>query len=368
MGTRFFWLPWQIHPKFTAVVGGSGSRWNAGPLAGDPLSVLKQGDARGGSPWLGDAQYYSTDLGASGRPVYAVTTDAARVPLTTTPITISRTPTDTFPRAESWYFSYYAQGCSYLNTTATEVRNANGPFFGWQYQELAFFTAYETMGITSIDGSIFSQAGACPDLYFPYWTRTSRVAPYSSFLYLGTQARGGWYSSGVAPVACYVLRPSTGAIIGWLGQSYINGGYGPQGTTTQATPLVIPDAPKELLGSQGNSFFPYVGDVSGIQDHDLIVWEWWFEATTDYGGANGYWQAQYPPPWSVSVQTHFGGGLSGQPFTVNGGTGMPNWAPAHGTSLNISGIEPDPISSIRTTNISASLGSVSGSTGLTVIN
>jgi hypothetical protein len=336
MGTRFFWLPWG--GRRDGVAGSS--RWLSSPLADSPHAELYPSDRRSAF----DSFYYLASLGSRSIPVYAVTTNPDLVPLRTQtlPGGVVIGPSEGVPYYEPFYCNNYANTCAYIAPGwPIETVNSDGPFGGWQYSGLFAYFVYEMMGTTSIAGASFSQAGACADNYIPFWVRTRRVGGTSTYNYLGIQTRAHWDQFGMGPALVYVVRPSTGAIVGFLAQSYINGGYGPCSTTDNEVPQNLPGTEKLVVASAGSGCYHWVGDVTGIQDHDLLVWEWWFQARRSIGGAPAsYYGANYSA--AAAAASHICGGLSGQPLTRDGGTGMPDWAPSHGTSLDIYGIEPSP--------------------------
>jgi len=350
----------MLHPRLAAAVGTT-TRWEDSPLASHSLGRLNNGD-------IGDTTYYVSHATAP-MAAYAVATDPSLVSLTESPITVSIPTPDVFPRYPAYYVSSFSVNCAYLAPGAPmETHDSRGPFGTWQINHPWAFFAYELSGVSSIQGNQFLASGAGLDNYIAVWIKSRRVIPYTTFEYgdgFGNfQTRAEWAGGGLCPALVYVLRPSTGAVVGWLGQYYMNGGYGPVSSTLNEIPQVLPGASFNLFSTQSIQNYAWVGDVSGIQDGDLIVWEWWLQGRKSVGGMEAtYWGT---PPFDLSIETALGGGVAGQPLTRVGAS--PDWAPSHGTPLNITGIQPANITSVRTTTISASLGAVSGSTGLTVVN
>jgi hypothetical protein len=389
---RFFFLPWQLHPRLVAAVGTT-SRISQHPYGyhTDPVGQWvfpPVGDLYPNPPYYGSGSWLFVDRGwydfndvGVNIPAYAVTIEPDNVPLATSRIVVNTTfnPSDTYPRYEpTTVYDGSSATCVCLNGYVNApVKSVKGPFFaGSAAYRPAFFSVYETVGITSLTGInfIMTNAGYPPPVPRAMWYRARSESAY-------IHNWGGWRkscTSGLAPMVCYVLRPSTGAIVGWLFSMNLLGGYGPAGYGSAPPSLItgtFPGPTANILSAGSGYDFPNIWNVTGMQDGDLIVWEWWHGAIWGGGPTEDY-AGQGAGPWVVSDSVELGGGLAGQPFTFDGGnpapTGtVPDWAPSQGSRAQLttmSGIEPSYISSVRTTAIGASLGFASDSTTLTVVN
>lgn len=353
---RFFFLPTRLCSQLATIVGTT-SRVNQHPYGG-----LGSGFVNGvfGFPPVGDPgitpPYSITrnwyDIQNVNTMVsYGVTIDPARVPLTSTRISapVLWNPNDTYPRQPrysmwngSWVSSVYLEDSTSKPDTLID---GTGPFTGSMGMRPAFFSVYETVGIRNIGANDFIQTGAGypPPVPRAMWFKTRAEIGTSVFNTGGSPAfykyMGG---SGIAPFFAYVLRPSTRAIVGWLYSMYNLGGYGPAstgyggGTNINNNTGVLPGpAVNHPLGAA------YTYDsrwaVSGIQDGDLIVWEWWCQASCGSGGGQHY-ELMGAGPWITNDSVEFGGGLPGQPLTFDGGNSqpwgsIPDWAASQGCPL-----------------------------------
>jgi hypothetical protein len=363
--TRFFWLPWPVRSDIASVVGTtsriSQHPWGVGPING--LWIFPPvGDLYPTAPYYGTGNYSNIGRawydyqGAGSMSAYAVTTNPAQVPLTSARITVQNSwnSGDTYPRQPryqmwngSWTSSVYLEDSTSKPDTLVDV---TGPFYsGSQCLRPAFFSVLETIGVTSIGKNEFIQTGEA----WPFPTPRAmyirqRVEPGTDVMFVGgSDPYRKFVQSGVAPFLAYVLRPSTGAIVGWLYTMYNLGGYGPRGLggaaiNGQTGVLPGPTEAHALTNLSTNYQSNCRWDVTGIQDHDLIVWEWWTQATIGAGAGQQY-PTMGPGPWDTATSTEFCGGLSGQPLTYDGGLAVgsiPDWAPSQGSPIVINGIDP----------------------------
>jgi hypothetical protein len=333
MGQRFFWLPWALKPDLVAAVGTT-SRIDSSPGQGHPMGLLPTGDYSGD----GSRCWYSNERTAPMK-AFAVTRDPDRVPLTQVSMKHQFTLASTNkPVYSPFYANNWASAVAYRRPGEIMESNSTwGPFPQFRhYQPYAFFV-YEMQGVSSITGSLFLDQTYSFSNPAPRWGIGRRLAADSSFLYLGWSPT--WFWSGTfGPIGAYVLRPSTGAVVGWIYQEFITGGYGATGRI-QNTPTT---APSRYYDSARTYGFAYRGDVTGIQDGDLIVWEWWSISGFECGGARaGYWPTM-PYTYTVAMEHLICGGSSGQPLTI-AGDGYPNWAPSWGAAniASFGGIEPN---------------------------
>jgi hypothetical protein len=364
---RFFFLPWALKPSLAAVVG-STSRISQHPLGGpgspkyastwwfppvgDPYPTTPFGPAGGGAPDYGILRAWYDYQNVGTMATYAVTIDPTRVPLTTTKIysDVSTNGGGTYP-AQPRYTMNSGGGIYkasvYLTSSAAKpdtLIDATGPFFdGSIGMRPAFFSVYETTGLTSLNGSGFIFPGSGSTLS-PKAMYVRRYREVGGTFQSGANFYSDFETGGICPWLAYVLRPSTGAIVGWL---YSQSWKGPAGGTG-SVPSVdigtgqIPATPYKNSVDQPSNY-DTTWNVTGMQDGDLIVWEWWHYFRKQPGGV----AAAYPArAWRDHVSVEFGGGLSGQPLTYNGGgapttNGVPDYASAQGCNLAaMSGIEP----------------------------
>ena len=280
---------------------------------------------------------------------YAVTQDPARVPLTQTALRATVTLTDSLNWPRKNPYSIFGTGCAYKppgDDSWANQTNEYGPFF-WAgvWRPWAFFS-YQLQGTSQILGSDFVGNPFDYTTHPRPWYLRGRVGTSTIWDY-GANHYECLSSHGIAPLGCYVLRPSTNSIVGWLFTRLFGGGYGGGGSTAARLSRVVSNVvqspgPVDLAYTTcqypGTLWYGGSGyNVTGIQDGDLLVWEFWANA---HLGANST-VTYLPSTMSVGLDLFVGGGEAGQPLTV--GT-EPNWAPAWGvrTSAVIPGVEPSP--------------------------
>jgi hypothetical protein len=389
---RFFYLPWQVHPTIAAAVGNQ-TRWPESPNFNDPYPsntyYWNYNKGRSGDrtqPPLGNQ--WNEVLDTHPMQIYAVTQDPDLVPLSVTamdalsPLSNQNLDYAMQPSYTYWTGAWTDPATYFTSTMGVPwpqspdlIHDSRGPIsfikFGWPWAK----SVYQLQGVTSITGSQFVCAGYQQyQNVQPLWIRNSLEAQHT---YIPQTTMTGFgpfntcpFTSSLHPYCIYVLRPSTGAIVGWLAYDtfwVFNGTVNSPSDGATGLPTAILD----IKSDQWYYTYGSYGDVNGIQDGDLIVWEWWqFNQSNVWSLSDAQVARPKVVNWRSHMRTHWGGGLAGQPLTNDGVTGFPNWAPAHRSEVTVSitGIEPVYITSVRTTNISASLGSVSGSTGLTVVN
>lgn len=386
---RFFYLPWLAHPTIAAAVGTT-TRWAESPNYNNPYNAnnyywrMNQGRFGSAGPPQRGNEFHEV-LDTTPMTVYAVTQNTAQVPLSESTMDyvspLSNQNLD-YPMQPSYRYWTGAElrTAAYFQTTMNDpspdtVLDDRGPIETIRFRVPCAKSVYQLNGVTSITGAQFVCAGYQPyQSTYPLWIRNSLGSQHTYVPQTTPTGFGPFntcaFSASLHPYCIYIVRPSTGAIVGWLAYDLFGTANGavnnPQNGATE-----LPTAITDITRDQGAYNYGQYSDVNGIQTGDLLVWEWWMFAT---GGVWSLSDAQVARPkvvnWKAHIRTHWGGGTVGQPLTFDGGTGLPNWAPSHRaeTSVPITGFDPVYISSIRTTNISASLGSASDSTELTVVN
>ena len=348
--TRFFYLPWT-------------SQNDAGGL------YTKFGGVDNGTIQANECGWT-----VSGRIMksYGVTTDASRVPLTETELTDQFEMTN--PAFSEWgrflkyqYYSISGSQCAYLRDQIAAghapnyIGDGDGPWIRQVFFSPWAKFSYELMGVTSISGANFFHStglgtGVNPA---PQWYKGRRMTATTALNGI-SQYFQPWNPGGIGLRGVYIWRPSTQAIVGVLVDRAIVGGYGPAsvasahngyvqagepGTVTQgagAAPHTFPTATSYFQMwynySANPAWYGYRYDVSGIQDHDVLVWEFWHAHWMNSPAVYG----TYIPDYITNTSSFIvGGGTSGQPLTVT--NTVPNWAPAWGVDgVTISGVEPLP--------------------------
>jgi hypothetical protein len=347
--TRFFWLPWALRSDLAAAIGTT-TRWQQIFGAADNSPA---GYQVGINHQQGAGQVWGETLANTPMLHYAVTTDPSRVPTTESTLSsvININSNHDYPDQPSYRYwngselTYSAYLATTMNDPSPDtVNDWRGPVSAFNTLKPWAFFAYEMMGVSSLSYGEFACAG-----YQPY----QNVSPEWGKQQIGTQttistywnAMSGGYQccpasvGGVNPMIAYVLRPSTGSIVGTLAYDPL---YTPRLLSSTPNWPTLPSAVSTTNTIQGWYNWGNGGNVTGIQDHDLLIWEWWHWATTTIFMVNpavNYQGGTIQP--TQEVLTIVGGGLTGQPLTNNPADGLPNWAPAHrmeGTL--VTGIEP----------------------------
>jgi len=277
-----------------------------------------------------------------------VTTDPALVPLQETILDCIQTGNldDAWPNEPSYRYwngselriaAYHSStmGTPWPGTPDT-VFDERGPFEYFEFFHPWAFFVYEMRNITSINGAQFVCAGRQQyEGICPVWLRNSIGANHSLYTAYSPTGWGPFTNchlySNLGPYCAYVLRPSTGAIVGWLAFDT----FGTvKGAVNPPSPLVLPSPVTESEEMQWYYTYGWYNNVTGIQTGDLLVWEWWSFTTGNVWMMNRDAVTSGLRTPTNHIRTHLGGGLPGQPLTKNGTTGKPNWAPAHRSDLS----------------------------------
>ena len=337
MAVRFFYLPWRSSNR----VGLTSRMAQANPAYVAYPRTTPGGPTLAFGNW--DSNFFH-HVDSEPMQSYGVTTDAARVPLVRTELSassylVSTGGNDDFPRYNP--YSFNVTNCAYRypgDNAWYGVINNYGPFF-WaaNWRPWAFFS-YQLRGTSQILGSQFVANVAHP---YPLYLR-GRCLDNSIYTRLGITYSIGLHA--LVPMCCYVLRPSTDTIVGWLWNKQYHGGYGWEGVGKTARGTTVPNVPgpenRVYTTPYAPNYLAYGGNgmnVTGIQDGDLLVWEFW--AYFQIGCSTN--EQYYPASPGATVSMFVGGGTAGQPITLNAGD--PNWAPSWGMSAGVvTGIEPNP--------------------------
>lgn len=243
------------------------------------------------------------------------------------------------------HYGYWGSACCYLIDCQLAGKPANysntavdGPYFFCIINRPAFFMSYILKNQSSINGADFFSGNTDP---VPIWQKTRRTLS-------GTMKSGGYgglYEAalhmGTAPIYAYVLRPSTQQIVGNLYVRPMDNQKGPASFSEagQCTGLTYgsnnsgPLTPfYAYYGYGGTNDLGYYYTVSGIQDGDLIVWEFWTQ--TFYGVMDDTGVASM----SSRIDFTVGGGTNNVTWTRDG-QNNPNWAPGWGYKSTINGVE-----------------------------
>lgn len=341
--SRFFFLPTRLCSSLASVVG---TKSRVGQMGGFP-NGRNPGGTYGGNIWR------QTDS-ERNMECYAVTTDPLLVP--TTPVALDVYGTgnqdDSWPDEPSYRYWNGAELriAAYHSTTMNDPTppavdthyDERGPFETFHYNFPWAFSVYETRGITSINGAQFVCAGRQPyEGICPTWLRTAVGPLHSRYWAYSTTGYGPFdtcclTSVSLSPLCAYVLRPSTGQIVGWLAWDNIN--TAKQNLTASPSTINTIVQTEQIQWTYAWGGF---ANVTGMQDGDLIVWEWWsFNSGSVWMmNRNSVIAGTMVKSPVCHVRTYWGGGLAGQPLTKTGG--IPNWAPAHRSDLGaMTGYKP----------------------------
>jgi len=338
--TRFFFTDLPGHPSLNGL-GSFGAlhpqqaNWRHWPAP----------DNYGGGNASGRNVYPATAMAN-----YALTTHEAWLGATDGKIITKTGSVSGLPQYTRWISGSYG---------ASDAPGGN-PTYGWAVCMLPWARfSFELTGMTTVyAGNVINQSAS-----------GSPTNPWMLALAQRGQSISGPLQGGPSSTIwfphCYVYRPSTSSIVGWIHISTFN-----YATTYPAVYTSTVGSWIEIVPGVTSLRYPYqsswAGNVTGVQDGDLFVWEMFqiLQWTYYSGGA-------IPAGGTLSA-THdleiMGPRIVGNsniaPGLTYGGNGYPNFASNYVWANEVvNGIEP---TTSRTTVISASLGPITGSTGLTV--
>lgn len=331
MATRFFFLPWAS--RLDLGNGGApryAPGWWGYDQPGHDVLYTGGGTRTWHKRWVPGAM-----------PAYSVTTDGARVPLTEVGIASPIAYDDPFPHYPPSSI-FPGTSCAYVDPgKPQDYTDARNPAVGFYAMRPFANWVYRLAGAGSITMLNFLyRVGDFNDYVGPYTVNTRvRLDYYNTYAHpVNGQPYHQAPISRVGPATIYIYRPGVG-VHHVVMTTRATGGYGAGysftfGVDKSSFPAI--GTIKQIYNQLNAVNWTYNTENVTWQDGDLLVWEMWHEVSG--------WYVKDDPSLAPAKTISFmvGGGTAGQPLTINGGTGFPNWAPAWYSKGAITGYEPSP--------------------------